>query len=58
VSDDGEPPDHQLQRGPSLAERLDLMEKKLDALCRYLLPAHGRYAPPGVTYPWQKQLQV
>jgi DNA-binding GntR family transcriptional regulator len=45
----------QLQRLLSLAERLDLMEKKLDALCRYLLPPAGRYAPPGVTDPWQKQ---
>jgi len=45
----------QLQRLLSLAERLDLMEKKLDAMCRYLLPSTGRYVPPGVTYPWQKQ---
>ena len=29
----------QLQRVLNLAKRLDLMEKKLDAVCRYLLPA-------------------
>jgi DNA-binding GntR family transcriptional regulator len=45
----------QLQRVLTLAERVDLMEKKLDALCRYLLPPAGPHAPPGVTYPWHKQ---
>jgi len=45
----------QLQRVLSLAERLDRMEKKLDAMCRYLLPSTGRYTPPGVTDLWQKQ---
>jgi DNA-binding GntR family transcriptional regulator len=38
----------QLQRVLNLAQRLDLMEKKLDAVCRYWLPSSGTYAPPGV----------
>jgi DNA-binding FadR family transcriptional regulator len=37
----------QLQRVLNLAKRLDLMEKKLDAVCLYWLPSSGRYAPPG-----------
>jgi hypothetical protein len=37
----------QLQRVLNLAKRLDLMEKKLDAVCLYWLPASGRYVPPG-----------
>jgi DNA-binding GntR family transcriptional regulator len=45
----------QLQRVLAHAERAGLMEKKIDALCRYLLPPTGPYAPPGVTYPWHKQ---
>jgi DNA-binding GntR family transcriptional regulator len=42
----------QLQRALNFAERLDLMEKKLDALCWCLLPASGKYAPPGVRPLW------
>ena len=45
----------QLQRVLNLAKRLDLMEKKLDAVCRYLLPASGKYAPPGVLSLWQSK---
>jgi len=35
----------QLQRAVNVAKRLDRMEKQLDGLCRYLLPASGKYAP-------------
>jgi hypothetical protein len=32
----------------ALMERLVRLERKVDALCRYLLPSTGQYAPPDV----------
>jgi hypothetical protein len=33
-------------------ERLAQLERKVDALCRYLLPSTGQYAPPDVPPVW------
>jgi DNA-binding GntR family transcriptional regulator len=43
----------QLQKVLNLAERLDLMEKQVTALCRYLVPTSGRYAAPGTPPRWR-----
>jgi hypothetical protein len=33
-------------------ERLTQLERKVDALCRYLLPRTGQYAAPDVPSAW------
>jgi hypothetical protein len=36
----------------AVMERLTQLERKVDALCRYLLPPTGRYAAPDVPPVW------
>jgi DNA-binding FadR family transcriptional regulator len=42
----------QLQQVLNLTKRLNLMEKQVTALCRYLTPSSGRYAAPGTPPRW------
>ena len=36
----------------AVMERLTQLERKVDALCRYLLPSTGQYAAPNVPPVW------
>ncbi len=43
----------QLQRVLVLVERLDIMARQLDGLCRYLLPSRGPYSAPYLPSKWE-----